>query len=360
MISGTQRYIAVVDNDGSNATKVYQPPKFTPYSLQPSWSPDGNHLTFVHANTLYRIPADRLTVHPDGFIVAPGSGWFWDGTTMVAYSGLSSAAWAPAGGRIAVKTGAPRSVCWIDEWGAGDLELLYMPADGETLHPGRLAWNSDGTKLAFFVVLGNGDHDLIILDILGDSLTRITAASVGVLPDWAEPDWARQGDPRIAFCQGEWVHTFNTETGEIVERVVEVGYPTWSPDNTKIAVRMGHGKIRSYDLFNGEWQRLANGSFPDWSRSITDPECFVNGDCDVGVCCSGTCFVPCTNAGDCDDSDPCTIDSCVNPSVCDAYCEHSPNPDCCVPTHSKEKGPRCADGLDNDCDGDMDGADSDC
>ncbi|HEX9731447.1 MAG TPA: hypothetical protein VGG06_05605 [Thermoanaerobaculia bacterium] len=32
----------------------------------------------------------------------------------------------------------------------------------------------------------------------------------------------------------------------------------------------------------------------------------------------------------------------------------------CVPTHSNEKGPRCSDGLDNDCDGLIDGADPDC
>ena len=31
----------------------------------------------------------------------------------------------------------------------------------------------------------------------------------------------------------------------------------------------------------------------------------------------------------------------------------------CVPTHSKEKGRRCSDDIDNDCDGDIDGADSD-
>jgi len=36
------------------------------------------------------------------------------------------------------------------------------------------------------------------------------------------------------------------------------------------------------------------------------------------------------------------------------------NDEVCVPTHSKEKGPRCSDGIDNDCDGDIDGADSDC
>jgi hypothetical protein len=32
----------------------------------------------------------------------------------------------------------------------------------------------------------------------------------------------------------------------------------------------------------------------------------------------------------------------------------------CTPTHSKEKGPRCTDGIDNDCDGMMDSEDPDC
>lgn len=32
----------------------------------------------------------------------------------------------------------------------------------------------------------------------------------------------------------------------------------------------------------------------------------------------------------------------------------------CVPTSNKEKGPRCSDGLDNDCDGLIDGEDPDC
>ena len=32
----------------------------------------------------------------------------------------------------------------------------------------------------------------------------------------------------------------------------------------------------------------------------------------------------------------------------------------CTPTHNKEKGPRCTDGLDNDCDGVIDSEDPDC
>jgi hypothetical protein len=34
--------------------------------------------------------------------------------------------------------------------------------------------------------------------------------------------------------------------------------------------------------------------------------------------------------------------------------------DICVPTRSKEKGPSCSDGVDNDCDGQIDSADPDC
>jgi hypothetical protein len=32
----------------------------------------------------------------------------------------------------------------------------------------------------------------------------------------------------------------------------------------------------------------------------------------------------------------------------------------CAPTHNNEKGPRCSDGIDNDCDGFIDQADTDC
>ena len=42
------------------------------------------------------------------------------------------------------------------------------------------------------------------------------------------------------------------------------------------------------------------------------------------------------------------------------------DPDCgsnggaCIPTSPKERGPKCTDGIDNDCDGLVDEADSDC
>ena len=105
-------------------------------------------------------------------------------------------------------------------------------------------------------------------------------------------------------------------------------------------------------------------------------------DCDPGlICCSGSCTEPvCWDVGECDDGDICTDDVCEQPGTCTAYCENtfpvcgltdgccgpvcdsSNDPECpdCVPTHSKEKGPRCNVGLDNDCDGLIDGDDPDC
>jgi hypothetical protein len=99
------------------------------------------------------------------------------------------------------------------------------------------------------------------------------------------------------------------------------------------------------------------------------------------ICCGGLCVMPeCAANIDCDDGDSCTDDLCSFPSTCASFCtsnhpecglsdgccgpdcDHSNDPDCpdCVPTHPKEKGPRCSDGLDNDCDGLVDGADPDC
>jgi hypothetical protein len=46
---------------------------------------------------------------------------------------------------------------------------------------------------------------------------------------------------------------------------------------------------------------------------------------------------------------------------CGPLCNQSNDLDCaCVPTHSKEKRPRCRDNIDNDCDGLVDKVDPDC
>ena len=105
----------------------------------------------------------------------------------------------------------------------------------------------------------------------------------------------------------------------------------------------------------------------------------------TGICCAGACTAAVCSANiDCDDGDTCSTDVCMSLGTCAAFCENTfptcggtadgccapgcdytndsdcPSPPDCVPTHDKEKGPRCSDEIDNDCDGLTDGDDPDC
>lgn len=46
------------------------------------------------------------------------------------------------------------------------------------------------------------------------------------------------------------------------------------------------------------------------------------------ICEDETCIDPCESAADCDDSDPCTVDSCSNPGTCSAQCVNQLSPNC--------------------------------
>jgi len=113
------------------------------------------------------------------------------------------------------------------------------------------------------------------------------------------------------------------------------------------------------------------------SGSFCCGDSFCEGDEDVSSCALD-CYMP-PVCGDnminqvsevCDGSDlggaTCASEGFIGGTLsCQSDCSDINIDECnndpiCVPTHSKEKGPRCSDGIDNDCDGDIDGADSDC
>jgi hypothetical protein len=101
-----------------------------------------------------------------------------------------------------------------------------------------------------------------------------------------------------------------------------------------------------------------------------------NGKPSNRFCCGdgdGQNPVPCSDSLCSTGSFMCTDDPSTGGEYCcgDAICDDPPEdgfsceldcgaPPVCIPTHEREKGPRCSDGLDNDCDGLIDGDDPDC
>jgi len=83
----------------------------------------------------------------------------------------------------------------------------------------------------------------------------------------------------------------------------------------------------------------------DGSCNGSEDICSCSADCGTPpgseLSCSDGADNDCDGATDCSDSD------CDSDPACGSSC---------IPTHSKEKGPRCSDRIDNDCDG----ADPDC
>jgi hypothetical protein len=317
--------IFIMDQKGMHKRPVYRTDRSGPIALIGSLSPDHRSIALADRGDLYRVGTDRLTVHPDGIPVAPREGEFWNGAEWAGYSGLSHPAWAPRGGLIAVKTIEPQAVCVIDEWGANELEAVYLPPEGTRLHGGGLAWNSDGTRLAFFLAVGRGVHDLIILDLVDGAAERISPEDIGAPPGWFHPSWARGGDPRILFCAGDWIHAYDTKRGELAAHLTEGRWPAWSPDNSEIALRKQLGKLYSFNLKTGKLRSLGDGSFPCWSRSFEAAECAGDPDCKRGLCCSGACVEPCESDTDCDDAEVGTDDYCLYAGSCDAYCYYLSN-----------------------------------
>jgi dipeptidyl aminopeptidase/acylaminoacyl peptidase len=322
-VGGTQKSIEVMDRDGSNATEVYRAPKSSPYDLRPSWSPDGGSLALSDQGTLYRIDIDQLTVYPDGYLIAPTAG--------SPYSGLSRPEWSPVGGEIAVIALWPaQTICVVDEWGLGDLEAIYVPPEGSDFFGSSLAWNSLGTKIAFSESTPEGIQELVIIDrATGTEEARFRRDN---LEGFRSIDWARNGDPRIAFCSGSprqdtWVYTIDTTTG-IVVPVIQGRSPAWSPDNSQLVFANFSAKLKRYNFATGEVENLGAGYNPDWRRLT--PECVVDQDCGaIEVCCGGACFIPpCLYDSDCDDSDICTDDTCYPCSGCESVFDPDNDPSC--------------------------------
>ena len=196
---------------------------------QPSWSPDGAQLAFVHK----QFPDDDNEI------------WVMnaDGTNWRNLTDNNSAdyqpAWSPNGNKIAYVSDR-----------SGNLDVWVMNADGTghrnlTRHPAwdfLPAWSHDDTpQIAFSSNRDGGDFDIWVMNPDGTGARNLHDNN----DEEIRPAWSPDGT-RIAFVHSPdepghrdddiWVmNTDGTNWRNLTDNPAEDTDPAWSPDGTRIA-----------------------------------------------------------------------------------------------------------------------------
>lgn len=222
-----------------------QEPTRDGHSHDPSWSPDGKRILFIHDAPLTTKPAYRETDesrshHPIELSVMDADGrnrWVLRVIEPVIYS----AAWSPDGTVLAisastsVKPGEPpqQGLFLLPASNKGQLRLLIK--NGWTP-----SWSPNGTKIAFAVEQPRGHWTVHIANANGTENVRLTDDR----KNSTSPAWSPDGK-RIAFDQfvdsgGQQVFIMNAEGSDVRQITTDLawscGHPSWSPSGNQLVV----------------------------------------------------------------------------------------------------------------------------
>ncbi len=374
-----------------------------------TWSSDGLEVgTGAPIGFVYVV-----AISPDNsWIVA--SGFYGDFLIYEATNLELYATQVTGGKRTKAIAFSPDGTILASTWKGGTIQLWSFPKDQcapqscelELLpvlmsHPGTwdlsLAFSPTSTSAETKIVSGSDSGTVKVwtiqnLDDANPSVSVLPVDSGGV----RSLAWSPDGSMIVAGGNGV-ITVYDTNTLGILAQEMNahssrVNDVAFSPDSSRIVSGGNDGALKLWQAPSIGCSVAANC---DDSNDCTTDDCVGsvcqytladdNSSCNSGsgICCFGSCDTAvCSFNTDCDDGDSCsTTDTCTNGGTCAAECDNSfpacdlivsdaccgpacdpgTDIDCtCVPTHNKEKGPRCRDGIDNDCDGLTDGDDPDC
>jgi Tol biopolymer transport system component len=179
--------------------------------------------------------------------------------------------------------------------------LWMMDVDGQ--HPLQLTsddryesqpdWSSDGTRL-IYQARGQNDERVLSIDVATRATAPIVALAALRPPSEDSPDLAPLGESRvsrsgkrIAFSLREppsgrrvlyatsldplvpAVHSIEGPR-RLTDELLSVGYPSWSPDERRLAVEIKDGSSTHagiIDLETGAMRRISHASGQTWVRS---------------------------------------------------------------------------------------------
>ena len=289
--------LKVMNANGTAATTVY------PGSTgRPSWAPDRSAIAFP-VQTAFGFDLWRIDV-----IVSNGT---VQGTNpLLLYANVSHAAgfrpaWSPDGTVIAfieervdfwgdfrpqllctipASGGAPTTLYAVESW-EGALVAMQLFSPTWNAAGTRIAWVENHLELSDYLAEYN-EWSLMILDL---ATSEVTTGFGPVNYSFADLDWARTQD-KVAFIASGGIYTVDiSQPNPIPQFVVGGWYPTWLPDDAKIAFTAlqvvqvsGPGKsgkthqsyimsVWTYEFSTGQQVVIGPGSQPDWVRCSPCP-----------------------------------------------------------------------------------------
>jgi Tol biopolymer transport system component len=228
------------------------------------WSADGQYLLFAtnpprENGNLYilNVETGRITnLTPKGFIgyvsVSPDSRYVvflgatthWYSLDLTNFSlrqasekplnlGDSSPTWSPDGNFIAGSFREMLRIMAVEDEGI----RLFSATTGDNIN--QLAWSPDSEKLIFSTTHWGGGGALYLLDVVGESMTKLTDSELNYV---AGIDWSPDGRQVIFVSRDSLghaeIHTWEVATGafsQLTHQASAEGYPRWSPDGRQIA-----------------------------------------------------------------------------------------------------------------------------
>ncbi len=175
----------VMDKDGSNRHLMR---RLEPVIHNAVWSPDGKSLAITYipeAWANHPDPTDRV-----GLFVLPADA---QGEPRLLFRNAYTPAWSPDGKRLAFSFDNPRGLSAVhvaNSDGSDDVQLTEP-----TQMAGSPAWSPDGRLIAFDQFVGQRNQQIFVMEVNGSQQRQITADS-----NWScgHPSWSSDGK-RLAF-----------------------------------------------------------------------------------------------------------------------------------------------------------------
>jgi Tol biopolymer transport system component len=241
--------LRVMDADGGNAATIYSGGGI---KRTMSWSPDGETLVFSMSDIIWLIDVDENA----------------EGSNVRSLVTGGRPAWSPSTTNSEIAFVASGTIQVIAPTG-GSTTTLYTVSSGNSV--GDMAWNADGTLLAFYERVDSSPYVTVVNILHRASQTIVDTYSTTdfSISSFKGISWARTQDVIAVVSGPEQIYLLDLNTGDFT-LLTNGRYPTWSPDDSAMAFQKKEKtqfNIKSIDMGSGQISKLArDGWYPDWKR----------------------------------------------------------------------------------------------